>query len=138
MAKARTRYECTACGAEYLKWNGQCTNCGAWNTIEEALPEIRPAARTGGSGNARRTAGLSAQSIHPMLNARVCGIAAAVVGTMLAIVAPVGGFEEFLYLIGSVFAPMAALVIADYFFMLALWLNKEDGVPEIPFESRNY
>ena len=61
MAKARTRYECTACGAEYLKWNGQCTNCGAWNTIEEALPEIKPAARTGGSGNARRTADLSAQ-----------------------------------------------------------------------------
>ena len=61
MAKARTRYECTACGAEYLKWNGQCTNCGAWNTIEEALPEIKPAVRTGGSGNARRTADLSAQ-----------------------------------------------------------------------------
>ena len=34
---------------------------------------------------------------------------------MLAILAPVGDFEEFLYLIGSVFAPMAALVIADFF-----------------------
>ncbi|MCR4669487.1 MAG: ATP--cob(I)alamin adenosyltransferase, partial [Clostridia bacterium] len=31
-----------------------------------------------------------------------------------------------------------ASIVADYFFMLALWLNKEDGVPEIPFESRNY
>ena len=31
-----------------------------------------------------------------------------------------------------------ASIVADYFFMLALWLNKEDGVPEIPFNSRNY
>ena len=61
MAKAKTRYECTACGAEYLKWNGQCTNCGAWNTIEEALPEIKVPARSGGTGNARRTTDLSAQ-----------------------------------------------------------------------------
>ena len=62
MAKSRTRYECTACGAEYLKWNGQCTNCGAWNTIEEALPEIKtPARSSSGLGNARRTVDLSAQ-----------------------------------------------------------------------------
>lgn len=59
MAKAKTRYECTACGAEYLKWSGQCTSCGAWNTIEEALPEIRIPVR--GGGNARRTSDLSAQ-----------------------------------------------------------------------------
>ena len=54
MAKAKTRYECTACGAEYPKWNGRCTNCGAWNTIEEALPEIRVPAR--GTAAAGRTA----------------------------------------------------------------------------------
>ena len=62
-----------------------------------------------------QSAGVSAESIHPKLNARICGIIAAVVGTTLAIFAPVSNFEEFLYLIGSVFAPMAAIVIADYF-----------------------
>ena len=62
-----------------------------------------------------QSAGVSAESIHPKLNARICGIIAAVVGTALAIFAPVSNFEEFLYLIGSVFAPMAAIVIADYF-----------------------
>ena len=31
-----------------------------------------------------------------------------------------------------------ANLISGYFFMLALWLNKKDGVDEIPFESRNY
>ena len=54
MAKAKTRYECTACGAEYPKWNGRCTSCGAWNTIEEALPEIRVPAR-GSSAAGRST-----------------------------------------------------------------------------------
>lgn len=60
MAKAKTRYECTACGAEYPKWNGRCTNCGAWNTIEEALPEIKVPVSTGSKG-AKRGADLSAQ-----------------------------------------------------------------------------
>ena len=29
-------------------------------------------------------------------------------------------------------------LFSEYFFLLSLWLNREDGVPEIPFESRNY
>lgn len=61
------------------------------------------------------SAGISAEAIHPRLDARACGIVAAIVGCVLAIVAPVGDFEEFLYLIGSVFAPMAAIVVTDYF-----------------------
>jgi len=31
-----------------------------------------------------------------------------------------------------------ASLFSEYFFLLALWLNRADGVPEIPFESRNY
>ena len=62
-----------------------------------------------------QSAGISANAIHERLDGRVCGIVAAVVGTVLAIVAPVGNFEEFLYLIGSIFAPMAALVVVDFF-----------------------
>ncbi len=38
MAKARSVFVCTECGQEYPKWNGRCTACGAWNTIEETLP----------------------------------------------------------------------------------------------------
>ena len=62
-----------------------------------------------------QSAGVSAESISKHLDARVCGIIAAVVGCALAIFAPVGDFEEFLYLIGSVFAPMATIVCVDYF-----------------------
>ena len=39
MAKAKTVYTCTECGAQFPKWTGQCMDCGAWNTLqEEAAP----------------------------------------------------------------------------------------------------
>ncbi|PIR43256.1 DNA repair protein RadA [candidate division WWE3 bacterium CG10_big_fil_rev_8_21_14_0_10_32_10] len=33
--KTKTYYECQNCGAQYSKWQGQCPDCGKWNTIEE-------------------------------------------------------------------------------------------------------
>jgi len=42
MAKARSAYVCEACGARQPKWQGQCPDCGAWNTLlETAAPERR-------------------------------------------------------------------------------------------------
>ena len=38
MAKVKTVFVCSECGQEYSKWNGRCTACGSWNTIEEAEP----------------------------------------------------------------------------------------------------
>jgi len=35
MAKKKTVYHCTECGAEYPKWQGFCSQCGVWNSIEE-------------------------------------------------------------------------------------------------------
>lgn len=35
MAKAKTAYVCSDCGSEYPKWQGQCDDCGAWNTLSE-------------------------------------------------------------------------------------------------------
>ena len=35
MAKAKSAFVCTDCGSEYTKWQGQCTDCGAWNTLSE-------------------------------------------------------------------------------------------------------
>ena len=43
MAKAaKTAYVCTECGATFPKWAGQCTDCGAWNTLEETVPSSAP------------------------------------------------------------------------------------------------
>ena len=35
MAKAKTAYVCTECGAHSVKWAGQCPDCGIWNTLSE-------------------------------------------------------------------------------------------------------
>ena len=35
MAKQKTAFVCDDCGADYVKWQGQCSTCGAWNTLSE-------------------------------------------------------------------------------------------------------
>ena len=35
MAKKKTVYHCNECGAQYPKWQGFCSQCGVWNSIEE-------------------------------------------------------------------------------------------------------
>ncbi|RUO51788.1 DNA repair protein RadA [Pseudidiomarina homiensis] len=35
MAKAKTAYVCNECGADFVRWLGQCTECKAWNSLSE-------------------------------------------------------------------------------------------------------
>ncbi|WP_045760517.1 DNA repair protein RadA [Xanthomonas albilineans] len=44
VSKARTAYVCGECGADYTKWQGQCAECGAWNTLSEIVLERATAA----------------------------------------------------------------------------------------------
>ncbi len=45
--KIRTAYFCSQCGAEHPKWQGQCRECGAWNSlIEERAPSRKKSGRT--------------------------------------------------------------------------------------------
>ena len=37
MAKTKTVFFCQNCGAQYAKWQGQCTSCKEWNTIVEEV-----------------------------------------------------------------------------------------------------
>ena len=37
MAKLKTSFFCQSCGAQFAKWQGQCTSCKSWNTIVEEL-----------------------------------------------------------------------------------------------------
>lgn len=39
MAKTKTIYVCTECGAAEPKWQGQCPSCMAWNTLVESIEE---------------------------------------------------------------------------------------------------
>ena len=46
MAKGKTIYSCTECGATSSKWQGQCPGCEAWNTLVETVAEAdTPATR---------------------------------------------------------------------------------------------
>ncbi len=46
--KAKVIYVCSECGSQASKWAGQCTDCGAWNTLQETL--LAPAVPAGGRG----------------------------------------------------------------------------------------
>ena len=57
MVKSATRYVCSECGWDGLKWVGRCPQCGQWGTVEE-FHEARPAAsssRTAAPGRTSRT-----------------------------------------------------------------------------------
>lgn len=42
MAKSKTAFVCGECGGEFVRWQGQCTECKEWNTITEI--RLAPAA----------------------------------------------------------------------------------------------
>ena len=68
------------------------------------------------------SAGVSSVSISGRISEKWAGIVVTVIGTIAAIVYPMDNITDFLYLIGSVFAPMIAIQIADYFI-----LNKDSS-----------
>ncbi|MBQ8156610.1 DNA repair protein RadA [Candidatus Saccharibacteria bacterium] len=41
--KRSSVYVCQECGHTYSKWMGQCTNCNAWNSLVEQIPETESA-----------------------------------------------------------------------------------------------
>jgi purine-cytosine permease-like protein len=61
------------------------------------------------------SAGVSFLNIMPKLEERTVGIVIAVIGTLLCFVFPIENYESFLYMIGSVFAPLFAVLLTDYF-----------------------
>lgn len=54
MGKApKVAYVCNDCGADYLRWQGQCSSCNAWNSITEVrLGSAISNKRSGYAGNA--------------------------------------------------------------------------------------
>ena len=47
MARSKSAFVCTGCGAQTLRWQGQCPQCQAWNTMVETV--LEPAASAAGS-----------------------------------------------------------------------------------------
>lgn len=60
------------------------------------------------------SAGISAESLTSRISGKTMGIVVAVIGTVGAMLFPMDDITNFLYFIGSVFAPMIAIMIADF------------------------
>ncbi|MGM9662339.1 MAG: putative hydroxymethylpyrimidine transporter CytX [Oscillospiraceae bacterium] len=63
------------------------------------------------------SAGISAESLSRKINGKWTAVAVTVIGIVGAIFFPMDDITGFLYLIGSVFAPMIAIQIADHFLL---------------------
>jgi DNA repair protein RadA/Sms len=55
-AKTKTAFFCRECGNEFPKWQGQCTDCGEWNTLTEAPVPKKNSPVRGQGGYAGETA----------------------------------------------------------------------------------
>ncbi|KUO70313.1 MAG: hydrogenase expression protein [Clostridia bacterium BRH_c25] len=61
------------------------------------------------------SAGVTFLNIFPKLSERKAALTMGIIGTLIAIAAPIEQYENFLYAIGSVFAPLFAILLTDYF-----------------------
>lgn len=63
------------------------------------------------------SAGVSANSLSKKINERHFAIITTIFASLAAMVFPMDDITEFLYLIGSVFAPMVAILITDFYIL---------------------
>ena len=75
------------------------------------------------------SAGVSTETIWSKIRDKWAAAVVAVVGTVGAIVYPMDDITDFLYFIGSVFAPMIAIQIADYFILKKDSFGKKLDIP---------
>ena len=103
MAKAKTAFVCNDCGADFPKWQGQCGECHAWNTLSEI--------RLGGPAS-------KSASVRAMGRPGYAGTAASV--QRLEEVAVVdlprlrSGFDEFDRVLGGGFVPGSSILIGGH------------------------
>ena len=77
------------------------------------------------------SAGVSSVSIFSRLSEKKVAAAVTIIGTAAACLFPMDDITGFLYLIGSVFAPMIAIQIADFFIL------KRTSSEGLPFDTVN-
>ena len=79
------------------------------------------------------SAGISSETVVSRWNGKHVAIVVTVIGTAAAIVYPMDNITDFLYLIGSVFAPMIAIQIADFFLLKQDKSSRAVYVPNMIF-----
>ncbi|AIY80532.1 putative hydroxymethylpyrimidine transporter CytX [Clostridium botulinum] len=74
------------------------------------------------------SAGVSCTNISKKISTKHLAVIVCIIGMLIAMFTPIEQFENFLYLIGSVFAPMISIVITDYFILKNRELNSKLNV----------
>ena len=69
-SKARTAYVCNECGADYNKWQGQCGECRAWDSLSEIVLESAAAAKSPASRRSGWAGKLEAPAITALKDVR--------------------------------------------------------------------
>ena len=77
------------------------------------------------------SAGVSTESIFSKVEAKWVAMAVTIIGTLGAVTLPMDDITGFLYLIGSVFAPMIAIQIVDFFVLKISHDEKKFSVQNI-------
>ena len=77
------------------------------------------------------SAGVSTESIFSKVESKWVAIAVTIIGTLGAVILPMDDITGFLYLIGSVFAPMIAIQIVDFFVLKISHDEKKFSVQNI-------
>jgi putative hydroxymethylpyrimidine transporter CytX len=77
------------------------------------------------------SAGVSSVNIYGRVNEKWAAAAVCALGTLIAMFTPIEQYEDFLYLIGSVFAPMIAILITDFFILKKDHMNKPVSVTNL-------
>lgn len=77
------------------------------------------------------SAGVSTESIFSKVEAKWVAMAVTIIGTLGAVILPMDDITGFLYLIGSVFAPMIAIQIVDFFILKISHDEKKFSVQNI-------
>ena len=104
MAKAKTAFVCNDCGADFPKWQGQCGECQAWNTLTEFRLSA-PAAKKAASGRAATRGGFagSLAAVKRLEDVSIVDL------PRLA-----SGFDEFDRVLGGGFVPGASILIGGH------------------------
>lgn len=77
------------------------------------------------------SAAVSFKTLASKFDEKWIAVLITVVGTILAIFTPIEQFENFLYLIGSVFAPMVAILITDFFILKKDHAKESFNIPNL-------
>jgi putative hydroxymethylpyrimidine transporter CytX len=77
------------------------------------------------------SAGVSFTNITDRISEKKVATLATIIGMLIAMFTPIEQYENFLYLIGSVFAPMVAILVTDYFILGKSYADTAMNLPNL-------